>query len=100
MLCEPFYGGVDDQGTEEGRGFAVHRLQDLFGVTLIGGDGDAGDEGALPEVLIIDFGDRYIEFSSQAVFEAFYEVALVFKRVRIVEAKLESDDADRRHGLQ
>jgi len=67
-------------------------------MALVGGDGDAGDEPALPEILIVDLGHGDVEFYAQAIFEAFYKVPFILERVRVVEAELEGDDADRRHG--
>ena len=65
------------------RGFALHQLQSLFGARMVARNGDRGYERALPDVLIIDLGDRHVELAAQAVLEALDGVPLVFERVRV-----------------
>ncbi len=49
------------------------------------------------QILIVNLDDRDVEFCPQPVLQALNEMPLVLERVRIVEPKLERDDADRRH---
>src|SRR2546428_512952 len=53
---------------------------------------------ALPQLLVIDFGNRHVEACPQAVLEPLDVVTLVFERVRLVEPQFERDDADGGHG--
>jgi len=39
----------------------LHPLENLFGMTAMGRDGNGGDDGALPDVLVLDFGNGDIE---------------------------------------
>ena len=38
-----------------------HRLELLLGVGAVGGHGDHGQGGALPQVVVIDLGDADVE---------------------------------------
>ena len=77
--------------------FLFHRLQQLFGVTVIGRYGNGGQSGALPQILIIDFGHGDVEFAAQPVLQAAHYLPFVFQRERILEPQLERENTDGGH---
>ena len=53
---------------EQADRFLLYGAQNLFGMDAVGGHGHRGDGGALPEVLVIDFGHGHVELVPQTVF--------------------------------
>ena len=70
----------------------------MFGADLVIGDRDGGDDGTLPGIEAVDFGDGDVEAIAEAVFEAFDDVAFVFEGVRVFDVDFEGEDTDDGHG--
>jgi len=64
-------------------------LQHLFRVYAVVRYGDGRDHRRLPGIEMIDLGDRNVETLTQAVFQAFDHVALLFQRVRFFDSDFE-----------
>lgn len=71
------------------RGFPLDLLQHLFGVRVVARYSDCGYERALPEIVIIDFGDGDIEFTAEPVLQTLNGMTLVFERMRSVQVKFQ-----------
>ncbi len=54
----------------------------------------------LCKVLIVDLRHGDVELGAQAILQALDEVPLVFERMRVLDAQLQSDDADGGHYAQ
>ncbi len=55
---------------------------------------DHSDGNPIPEQAGVEFGDRNVERGAETVFNAARNLALVFKRVRRFDAKLEGEESD------
>jgi hypothetical protein len=69
---------VDEGGAQDAVGFVQNFVQHFSYVFFFVGQRDDTDDGALPGVVVIEFGDGYIEFAAQLVFEAAQDLAFVF----------------------
>jgi hypothetical protein len=68
-------------------------LQGFFHVLLGVGEGNDADDGGLPDVMEVHFGNGDIEFAAKAIFEAAKDLTLVLERVGVGEAEFESEEA-------
>jgi hypothetical protein len=84
---------VDEDRTKLAFGLAQDVLKRFFHVLLSIGESDDPDGGGLPNILKVEFGDGDVEFAAEAVFETADDLALVLERVRVGEAKFESEQA-------
>ena len=94
---EPLDDGIDEGAAEEPSGLAFGLFEYLGGALAGTGDGDDGDEGVLPDVLEVDFGDGDVVGAAEAVLEAEDVVAFFLEGVAVFEAKFEGEDADGGH---
>ena len=78
-------------------GIFERQLQRLQGILFIGSDGRDADCSALPQLLMIRFGDGDIEFRAQAVSEAADDHSLVLERLGVRDVDVESQQGDRNY---
>src|SRR6266571_4610919 len=52
------------------------------------------------QVLILDLGDRHVEFVPQPVLQAFHDVPFLFERMGILDPQLQGQHADCSHDLR
>ena len=62
----------------------------LLEVDLIGVHGNDGERRALPEVLVLDLGQRHVVAVSEPLLQAAQRLPLVLERARAREVQLES----------
>ena len=61
---------------------------------VVTGNGNSGNDRSLPEILIIDLGHGNVELVPEAILQTLDNMPFVFERVRPVDAKFESEDAN------
>lgn len=64
----------------------------LFDEAGLVGEGDDADDGGLPIIVMLEFGDGYVEAMAETVFEAAENLALVFEGVSVWNANVEGED--------
>src|SRR4051812_39882799 len=62
------------------------------------GDAHYSDCGALPQVAVLEFGDRHVELPAQPVLQAADHLAFVLERVRTFYAQFEDKKGDQSSG--
>ena len=63
---------------------------------VIARDGHGGDKRALPQILVIDFGHRDVEFVAETILQTFDGVAFVLERVRAIQVQVRESILQRR----
>jgi hypothetical protein len=66
----------------------------LFDEAGLAGEGNNADDGVIPNVLMLEFGDGNVEAAANAIFEAANDLALIFEGVSFGNADVESEKAD------
>ena len=64
---------------------------------VVGGHRDRRHQRPLPKILIIDLGNRHVEFVPQPILQALDYVPLVFQRVRILDSYFQRQYTNCRH---
>jgi hypothetical protein len=87
-------GMVDEVATEQIFGLLKNGLERLLEVRGIVGECDDANLGTLPGVLVIEFGDGYVEARAEPVFEAAQNLALVFQGMCVRDEDFQSQQTD------
>ncbi len=78
----------------DARGRAFYFFHQTVEIIARGRDADHADGGAVPELSRIEFGDRNVEASAQAVFQAPDDLASIFDRLCGFDVKFEGEKSD------
>jgi len=85
---------IDQPATKKSFGIFQDALKRvLYEAGLIGQRYDSDGE-ALPEILMLDFGDGDIEFFAQAIFQAAQNLPLLLERMCFRKVNLEREQAN------
>ena len=100
LSSQKFHEGIRNLGTcivGHSSGLALHAGHQAIEVALRVGDADYAQRGALPQVRMVEFGDRHVEGRAQAVLQAAHHLALVFERLRVFDAQFQGEKSNHRN---
>jgi len=80
---------IDQSAAEKSFGIFQDTLQRVFDETGLIGQRYNSDGEALPEILMLEFGDGDIEFLAQAIFQAAQNLPLILERMCFRKVNLE-----------
>jgi hypothetical protein len=81
---------VDEGGAQDAVGFVQNLVQHFSHVFFLVGQRNDADDGTLPDVVMVEFGDGHVEFAAKFVFQASQNLALVFQGLRVGDVDFES----------
>jgi hypothetical protein len=69
----------------------LNLLHEASEIVARAGDADDAKRRALPKIALFELRDRYVEAAAQLVFQTAQHLALVFERMRALNAELEGE---------
>jgi hypothetical protein len=86
---------VDEVAAEQIFRLRKNGLQRLLEVSGIVRERDDANLSALPGILVIEFGDGYVEACAEAILQAAQDLAFVFKGMRVRDENFQRQQTDR-----